>query len=331
MENTGNRHPMNQDRVMARANLLKAIEEKGLKGLVADIRKMADDIFRNVKYSYQVTKMKRLAVAAQFKDLISRLKEKVDTVVTQQKADAVAKGTTFIDPRDVIGMVDVSGSMESAGVMALAIMLGVIGAHLSDTFRGMVMTFTDNPAIIKLDLENGDVYDHFAKVLTSPVGYSTNLQACFDLLLQVTQKSDVKATSMGVVMYTDCQINTLVKFEPYDNQNKHMSTFNQMFNETIVGYVGSQYKAAGYDQPRLIFWNLNSDTPGFPAEANSTGIQMVSGFSQTLMNQVFTGEFVYEEMEDGSRKATVTPEETLMKALYSPYYDKVGGVLAKSI
>jgi hypothetical protein len=147
----------------------------------------------------------------------------------------------------------------------------------------------------------------------------------------VTQKSDVKATSMGVVMYTDCQINTLVKFEPYDNQNKHMSTFNQMFNETIVGYVGSQYKAAGYDQPRLIFWNLNSDTPGFPAEANSTGIQMVSGFSQTLMNQVFTGEFVYEEMEDGSRKATVTPEETLMKALYSPYYDKVGGVLAKSI
>jgi hypothetical protein len=333
MDDTGNRYPDNQDRVAARANLLKAIEEKGLKGLVADIRKMADEIFTNV---YQrgnpiVTKMKRLAVASQFKDLITRLKEKVDAVVTQQQADAATKGTTFIDPRDVLGMVDVSGSMSSAGVLSLAIMLGVIGAHLSDTFRGMVMTFTDNPAIIRLDLENGDVYDHFMKVLTSPVGYSTNLKACFDLLLDVTKKSGVKATSMGIVMYTDCQINTLVKFGPHDNQNKEMSNFNRLFNETIIGYVGSQYKEAGYDQPRLIFWNLNSSTPGFPAEAGSTGIQMVSGFSQTLMNQVFTGEFVYEEMEDGSRKVLITPEETLMKALYSPYYDKVGDVLVKTI
>jgi len=321
MDDTGNRHPENVDRVAAR----------GLKGLVADIRKMADDIFVNVNHRAipQVTKMKRLTVAAQFKDLITRLKEKVDTVVEQQKIDAATKATPFIDPRDVLGMVDVSGSMSSAGVMSLAIMLGIIGAHLSDTFRGMVMTFTDNPAIIKLDLENGDVYDHFLKVLTSPVGYSTNLQACFDLLLQMTQKSGIKATSMGIVMYTDCQINTLVKFGLDDVQNKNMNTFNQMFNETIVGYVGSQYKAAGYDQPRLIFWNLNSKTPGFPAEANSTGIQMVSGFSQTLMNQVFTGEFVYEEMDDGSRKATVTPEEALMKALYSSYYDKVGSLLAK--
>ena len=333
MDDTGNRYPDNQDRVAARANLLKAIEEKGLKGLVADIRKMADEIFTNV---YQrgnpiVTKMKRLAVASQFKDLITRLKEKVDAVVTQQQADAATKGTTFIDPRDVLGMVDVSGSMSSAGVLSLAIMLGVIGAHLSDTFRGMVMTFTDNPAIIRLDLENGDVYDHFMKVLTSPVGYSTNLKACFDLLLDVTKKSGVKATSMGIVMYTDCQINTLVKFGPHDNQNKDMSNFSRLFNETIIGYVGSQYKEAGYDQPRLIFWNLNSSTPGFPAEAGSTGIQMVSGFSQTLMNQVFTGEFVYEEMEDGSRKVLITPEETLMKALYSPYYDKVGDVLVKTI
>lgn len=332
MDETGNRHPMNQDRIVARANLLKAIEENSLRGLVADIRKMANDIFANVyqRGTSHITKMKRLTVAAQFKDLITRLKEKVDTVVTQQKAYATAKGGAFIDPRDVIGMVDVSGSMESAGVLPLAIMLGVIGAHLSDTFRGMVMTFTDNPAIIYLDLENGDVYDHFAKVLTSPVGYSTNLQACFDLLLQVTQKSSVKTTSMGIVMYTDCQINILIKFGPQDEHHKNMSTFNQMFNKTIVGYVGAQYKAAGYDQPRLIFWNLNSNTSGFPAEANSTGIQMVSGFSQTLMNQVFTGEFVYEKMEDGSRKVTVTPEETLMKALYSPYYDKVGSVLTKS-
>ena len=324
MDETGNRYPENQDRVAARANLLKAIEDKGLKGLVADIRKMADDIFTNVymKGNPIVTKMKRLAVASQFKDLITRLKEKVDTVVTQQKA--------MIDPRDVLGMVDVSGSMSSAGVLSVAIMLGVIGAHLSDTFRGMVMTFTDKPAIIHLDLENGDVYDHFMKILTSPVGYSTNLQACFDLLLDVTKKSGVKATSMGIVMYTDCQINTLVKFGPSDHQNKDISTFNRLFNETLVGYVGSKYKEAGYDQPRLIFWNLNSSTPGFPAEANSTGIQMVSGFSQTLMNQVFTGEFTYEEMEDGSRKVTVTPEDTLMKVLYSPYYDKVGSVLAAS-
>lgn len=329
MEETGNRYPDNMDRVTARKNLLKSIEDTGLKGLMTDIRKMSDAIFKDVymQGTCKASKMKRLTVAAQFKDLVSRLKEKVDAVVIQQKAD----NANFIDPRDVLGMVDVSGSMVSANVLSIAIMLGVIGAHLSDTFRGMVMTFTDNPSIIRLDMENGDIYDHFMKVLTSPVGYSTNLQACFDLLLDVTKKSGVKATSMGIVMYTDCMINTLVKFGPNDSQNKEMYNFNEMFNKTIVGYVGSKYKAAGYDQPRLIFWNLNGGTPGFPAQGGSTGIQMVSGFSQTLMNQVFTGDYVYEVTEDGSQKVTVTPEETLMKALYSTYYDKVGDMLSKSV
>jgi hypothetical protein len=138
------------------------------------------------------------------------------------------------------------------------------------------------------------------------------------LLLDVTKQSKIKSTSVGIVMYTDCQINQIAKV---DGNNQY---YDKLYEKTIVGYVGNKYKEAGYDVPRLVFWNLNGMTPGFPAEANSLGIQMVSGYSQTLMNQVFTGEFTYE-----NNVVKVDPLETLLKALYSEYYDKVAEKIDK--
>jgi hypothetical protein len=109
-----------------------------------------------------------------------------------------------------------------------------------------------------------------------------------------------------------------------------MTKYTKAFsNELLKKDVSKEMDDTGNRHPDnkdLIFWNLNNRTPGFPVEANFTGIQMVSGFSQTLMNQVFTGKFVYEEIKDDSRKIIITPEETLMRALYSSYYDKVGSI-----
>jgi len=306
-EENGNRYPDNMDRVQARKNLLETILNKEINGITVDIRRMADSILKEYN-NKNLSKTKRKTVAAQFNAMITKLNEKVDASITN----------TMVDPRDVIGMVDVSGSMQSANVLGIAIMLGIIGAHLSNNFNGLLMTFTDNPLILKLDMSGqSDIYDHFNAVLEGPVGYSTNLQACFDLLLEITKKSNIKSTSVGVVMYTDCQINQIAKV----SDSGKMYT-DKLYEETIVGYVGAKYKEAGYDVPRLVFWNLSSSTPGFPAQSNSTGIQMVSGYSQTLMNQVFTGDFTYVD-----NKVKVDPLETLLKTVYSEYYDKVATLL----
>jgi hypothetical protein len=301
-EDTGNRYPDNIDRIQARKNLLETILNKEINGITVDIRRMADSVMKDLN-NINLSNMKRKTVSAQFNAMVSKLKEKIDSIVSDNS----------IDPRDVIGMVDVSGSMVSANVLNIAVMLGIIGAHLSNNFNGLLMTFTDNPKIVKLDMSGkSDIYDHFKQIMEGPVGYSTNLQACFDMLLDVTKQSNIKSTSVGIVMYTDCQINEIAKV---DGNNQY---YDKLYEKTIVGYVGNKYKEAGYDVPRLVFWNLNGMTPGFPAGGTSLGIQMVSGYSQSLMNQVFSGKFTYE-----NNVVKVDPLETLLKVLYSKHYDKV--------
>jgi len=95
------------------------------------------------------------------------------------------------------------------------------------------------------------------------------------------------------------------------------------FQKTLIKRMEVAFKTKGYNFPRTIFWNLNYKSPGFPAMADSQGIQLVSGYSQSLMIQLFTGEYKYEVQADGSHKVSVTPWESLVKALMNPGYDSV--------
>ena len=85
-----------------------------------------------------------------------------------------------------------------------------------------------------------------------------------------------------------------------------------------------------YAPPRLIFWNLRNAV-GFPVAKDAPNVQLLSGFSPSLLKLVLTGaELVLDEKEvvqpDGSvtvKRSGPTPEQTLRTALDDTSYDAV--------
>jgi hypothetical protein len=104
---------------------------------------------------------------------------------------------------------------------------------------------------------------------------------------------------------------------------------NSKLDKTALGRMNNIFVSSGFNVlPKIIFWNLNESSPGFPASANTTGVQLVSGYSQSLMFQVFTGNYKYVEQEDGTIKADVDPWTLFEKALLHEGYDPVSRIVA---
>jgi hypothetical protein len=129
---------------------------------------------------------------------------------------------------------------------------------------------------------------------------------------------------------------------------KQVFVFSDMqFNQASHGHdrwsssyerIKKKYKAAGYEMPTLIFWNLAAYTKGAPVASDEPGTALVSGYSQGQMKMFLDGagfdggeeeEIMDNEMEDvdavggldgravevTKEKAKVDPMSAVKKAL----------------
>jgi hypothetical protein len=96
---------------------------------------------------------------------------------------------------------------------------------------------------------------------------------------------------------------------------------------------------AGYDRvPTIIYWNLRANTPGIQTLADYPGVQMLQGYSASLLKFVLFGEefddkFMDVETDNGVVKvktSKVTPYETFRKVIDQECYNKVRDILARS-
>jgi hypothetical protein len=58
------------------------------------------------------------------------------------------------------------------------------------------------------------------------------------------------------------------------------------------------------------------------------GIQLVAGYSQLLMKQVFTGDYAYAVQEDGTVRVAVDPWTSFLKQLTSKEFNDVQSILS---
>ncbi len=336
----GNRFPENADRVQCRKNLMDLLLDGKLKGAAQDIDRLSKIIFDKItrtQYGIKnLSPVERQVIAAQWKDLVTKLKEDVNTALEATRAEAIKSGTNWLDPRNVIPVVDTSGSMVMANVADKAIGLGVLASHLS-TMPGCLISFSDKPEVFSLDMsDKADVFDHFATIANGPMGYSTNIDGTYDVLLKMMKNSDVKDTDFALLFLTDGQFDSLVKFSDdlanpghfWNTACDSISTASDRFSKTFLDRLETRFKECGYNLPRTIFWNLNCASPGFPATSISRGVQLVSGYSQSLMLQVFTGDYKYELQADGTYKVNVSPWESFLASLLHPGYDQVTKMVA---
>lgn len=312
------------DRIECRKNVLKAILEGKLKGANQDLARLIEIVkghCQNHAVSPALTSGERSLIAQQWRDMVAEVKKMVEEVVSAHSGDE-----DFIDPRNVIPVVDTSGSMTSANVQDKAIGLGLLATAIS-SIPGCMISFSDHPQVFNIDLE-ADIFDQYVSVINGPTGLNTNVDATYRLLLDIMVKNKMKKVDFALMFLTDGQFDSgLVLFEE-DLKNSRLyysgTDTKNKFEQVFLGRMEKAFNAKGFMLPRTIFWNLNGFGNGFCAASNTKGVQMLSGFSQTLMKQVFSGDFtVTVDLATGAKRVDVNPWSSFVKSVTSETFTPV--------
>ncbi|KAF9933333.1 hypothetical protein FBU30_005735 [Linnemannia zychae] len=185
-----------------------------------------------------------------------------------------------------IAICDVSGSM-SGQPMEAAIALSLLLAQLSHPpFNRIVITFSADPTIHTI--KEGSLREQIRSVRNMDWGYNTNLQKTFDLILE---------RAVAVKLAKEDMVKTMFIFSDMEFDQAVLGEKSPDEKFTNYAVVKKKFELAGYDLPRIVFWNLAGSSKGNkPAKADDAGVALVSGFSGMLM-KLFLDEFDMEMID----------------------------------
>lgn len=189
-------------------------------------------------------------------------------------------------------MADVSGSMMGRP-MATSVGLAIYFAERNHgAFANKFMTFTDIPRIV--DVTGNDLFDKYCSV-TDHVGYNTNLEAAFDAILStaVRTKCPQEDLPKALVIISDLEI---------DYWNGGALTFTEEMR--------NRFADAGYEMPKLVYWNVDSRKDTFLASKNDPNTILVSGQSASTFKNLIKG-------------IDLSAYEIMVQTLDDPHYDCV--------
>lgn len=184
-------------------------------------------------------------------------------------------------------VVDTSGSMTwgygSQAPINIAIGLGMYCAErLNGPFKDHYISFASRPQLIKV--EGVDFVDKAKRIYRTNLCDNTNLEGVFDLLLKTAKKPGVKKEDIPktIVVISDMEID-----EATSSWGDRYKDWTKEKTETEMEMIRKKWAAAGYELPKLIYWNVNArhDTI-LDAGPN---VSFVSGASPTIFKQIITG------------------------------------------
>ena len=167
---------------------------------------------------------------------------------------------------------DVSGSMEGEP-MNVSVGLGIyLSERLTGDFKNLVCTFSSNPAFFTIP--EGTLKEKVVALKNANWHMTTNFAKVFELVLSRAKSNNITEEDMpkNILVISDMEFNAA------DD------------NRTNFEYVQDLYKASGYAIPKLVFWNVNGRIGNTPATINDKGVQLISGFSPSIMKYVLEAE-----------------------------------------
>jgi len=208
----------------------------------------------------------------------------------------------FIGDANVLPLVDVSGSMSCpAGgrnsksgttCMDVAVSLGLYCADKNTgKFKDTFLTFSESPELLHL---KGNIVQKVNQMVTSNWGMNTNLVKAMDKILKTAKDGNVPQEEMPemLLIMSDMQFDACARFD-----------------DSAMKMIARKFEAAGYEMPKIVFWNLNAHD-NVPVKYDTTGVALISGFSPQIMVSVLGGD-----------TEKFTPEAIMMKAIMVPRYD----------
>lgn len=216
---------------------------------------------------------------------------------------------------DCIVVADGSGSMyanASGSTSITAIEIGsslaiYFAEQLKGIFHNKAITFSSRPQLIDLD-KGKSLKEKLEIMLAYNEVANTNIEAVFSMLLDMAISNEVPAEELPkqVLIISDMEFDSASAPGYWQRKNGEWKEFTPALFETI----GQRYREAGYQVPRLIFWNVCGRTDTIPQIENEEGICLLSGFSQNAM-------------KIAANRERKDPYESLLQVLDSPRYDAV--------
>jgi hypothetical protein len=209
-----------------------------------------------------------------------------------------------------MAVVDTSGSMcgsEASAPINVALSLGMYCAEKAKgPFAGHFMTFSTKPSLVKV--EGVDFCDKVVRMSDADWGGSTNIEACFDLMLRTAERNHLKQSDLpdSLIIISDMEFNTCVQ------SNSTSSTgwgyyIRDNDIKTVMETIEKRWKACGYKMPELVFWNVQARQNNIPMTAKD-GVQFVSGMSPSIFQMVMENKNAFDLMYsvlDSKRYANV--------------------------
>jgi hypothetical protein len=200
-----------------------------------------------------------------------------------------------------IAVCDVSGSMEcirfkdGSCPMDSAIGLSLLIAEVTDEpFGGGFISFSETPSYLSVR-DNTSLVDKLRYINGTPWGMTTDFVAVFeDIILPMAISNKLKQEDMvkQVFVFSDMQFDSAQE----SSSERWTTSFER---------IKKKYADAGYEVPRLIFWNLAARSTDKPTTMHDVDTALVSGYSQGML-RVFleSGAFgddeeMVEEEEEG--------------------------------
>jgi hypothetical protein len=192
-----------------------------------------------------------------------------------------------------IAVCDVSGSMgypqfkDKSCPMDSAIGLSLLISEVTEPpFGNGFITFSAEPQFISLKDVTGGLLEQVKFTQSSDWGYNTNFVAIFeDLILPMALENKLKPEDMvkQIFVFSDMQFD-----KAYESTGRWKTSYQR---------IKEEYERAGYEVPRLIFWNLAANSTSRPTTMGDENTALVSGYSQGML-KVFLETGAFDDEDD---------------------------------
>jgi hypothetical protein len=185
-----------------------------------------------------------------------------------------------------IAIVDVSGSMSGVPMEAAVSMGAYIAERGKGPFKNHFITFSAEPQLV--EFSGFDIYDKFQRAQRADWGMNTNIEAVFDMLLDIGKRNHVAPEEMPQTIYifSDMEFDSAIICNSMSSGYGYRG-MNHGQIDTLIEKQVDKWRRAGYKAPRIIFWNLRAAHPNIPAIGD--GFSYVSGYSPVMIENILSG------------------------------------------
>jgi hypothetical protein len=318
MYETGNRHPTDITRITCRNNLIKALIDEKINGKQIQPHELTQQII-------SASSLEIKLLEAQWNKIL----ENVKSSLTDIKKEAIDLGK-------VVPMIDVSGSMNGIP-LEVAVALGIMVSELTiSTFRHRVLSFTNEANWINMS-ECKNLRERVNLVRSAPWGSNTNIIVAFKRIIDALRSIEnlTQDDVPNLLILSDMQFDAA-----FTDGISHSDSAENFNWKTTYDIIKEMFLELGQEKgidnllpSNVVFWNLRGDTDGYPTDGHEEGIQMLSGYSPSLLKLLLNGEpIILETTDENGEKIKIkkTPIETVLKILNDELYDPVREIINKS-